>query len=338
MDELSNINEEELSEELKNIISSRFPLVRTEINVGWIGTGKIGNILASNLISGGYDSMYVYNRTVKKTEPLQEWGANLAEDIKMIADKTNFIFITVGTTAEVSDIFYGKKGLLENLKVGTIIVDMTTGSPTLSKKLNRDCLNKQCFYLDAPIIGNEETIKNKKGSMVVGGNREVYKGMLPIFFALCNSVNYCGLSGNGQNTKLSNQIIISMNMIGIVESLLYSYKAGLDINITIHSLAVGTASSWCFSNYTQKIEERNFNDGLYVKYFVNDLETVLNESYKLGLALPGLSLAKQLFLALKAQGNELKGIHSLILALESLNNTRIEKKIVCKTDISSGIM
>lgn len=339
MDEFYDINnEEELPDDVKPVLSTIFPIVRSELRIGWIGIGNIGNLLACNLISGGYDSMYVYSRTEKKTEAIQEWGANLADSVKVIAEKTHIIFITVGTATEVSEVFYGKNGLLENLKIGTVIVDMTTGSPTLSKKLYQECLKKKCFYLDAPVIGSEETIKNKRASIVVGGHREVYKGMLPILFVLCNSINYCGPAGNGQNTKLSNQIIISLNMIGIVESLLFAYKSGLDINITIHSLAMGTASSWCFSNYTKKIVERDFNSGLFVKYFVNDLETALTESFKLGIALPGLSLANQLFLALKVQGNELNGIQSLLLALESLNKTRIEKKFVEKTDISEGIM
>jgi len=339
MDNYFDANEEDdLTDELKLILGTKFPLVRKEVKIGWIGLGKIGNILASELISGGYDAMYVYNRSVKKTEMLQEWGANLAENPKVISEKTHIIFISVGTSADVEEIFYGKNGLLENLKTGTIIVDMTTGSPTLTKKIYQDCLQKKCFYLDAPIIGNEETIKDRKASIVVGGNREVFKGMLPILYALCSSVSYCGPAGYGQNTKLSNQIVISLNMIGIVESLLYAYKSGLDINVTIHSLAVGTASSWCFSIYSRKIEERDFNNGLYVKYFVNELETILNESYKMGIALPGLSLAKQLYLALKAQGNELKGIQSIILALESLNNTKIERRVSNNLDISTEIM
>jgi len=339
MDDFYDINgEEELSDELKNILSTIFPLVRADVKIGWIGMGKVGNILASTVISGGYESMYVYNRTVKKTEFLQEWGANLAENIKMLAEKVHIIFISVGSSSDVNDVFYGKNGLMENLRVGTVIVDMTTGNPTLAKKIYYDCLQKKCFFLDAPIIGNEETIKTKKASIVIGGNREVFKGMLPIFYILSNSVNYCGPSGFGQNTKLSNQIIVSLNMIGIVESLLYAYKSGLDINITIHALATGTASSWCFSNFTSKIADRDFNNGLYVKYFVNDLETVLNESFKLGISLPGLSLANQLYLALKAQGNEFKGIQSLILALEYLNNTKIEKKIIKKKDIATSLM
>jgi len=332
-------NEEaDITNELKEILSSIFPLVRSEVKIGWIGMGKIGTILASELISGGYDSLYVYNRTVKKTEPLQEWGANLAENIKSIAEKCHIIFVSVGTTNDVEEIFYGKNGLYDNIKQGTVIVDMTTDSPTLARKIYRDCLSKKCFFLDAPVIGSEESIKNRKSTIVVGGNYEVFKGVLPVFYALCSFVNYCGPSGNGQNTKLSNQIIISLNMIGIVESLFYAYKSGLDLNVTIHSIAMGTGNSWCFSHFGKRIEERDFNGGLFVKYFVNDLDTVLHESFRLGISLPGLSLAKQFYLALKAQGNELKGIHSLILALEQLNNTKMERKVFQKKDIADAVM
>jgi len=255
-------DEADITTELKAILNSTFPLVRSEVKIGWIGIGKIGTVLASELISDGYDSLYVYNRTVKKTEPLQEWGANLAENIKLITEKCRIIFISVGTINDVNDVFYGKNGLYDNIKPGTIIIDMTTGSPTLARKIYKDCLSKKCFFLDAPIIGSEESIKNRKATIVAGGNYEVFKGVLPVFYALSTFVNYCGPSGNGQNTKLSNQIIISLNMIGMVESLLYAYKSGLDLNVTIHSIALGTGNSWCFSHFSKKIEERDFNSGL----------------------------------------------------------------------------
>lgn len=215
---------------------------------------------------------------------------------------------------------------------------MTTGNPTLSKKIYTECLKKECFVLDAPIIGDEALVKEKKALIVVGGDRQIYKGLIPIFFIMCKSVNYCGPSGYGQHTKLSNQIVMALNMIGIVESLLYAYKAGLDINITIHSIITGTASSWCYSNYTRRMETRDFDAGLFVKYFVCDLENALKESYKMGISLPGLSLAKQLYLSLKAQGNENKGIQSLLLAFESFNNTKIERKIEKEYTIANTLL
>lgn len=137
-------------------------------------------------------------------------------------------------------------------------------------------------------------------------------------------ITYCGPAGSGQHTKMVNQILISTTMIGVVEGLMYGYKAGLDLNTVIQAVGSGAAGSWSINNYGPRIIQRNFDPGFMVEHFLKDLEIALDEARRMELSLPGLALAHQLYVALKAQGHGRLGTHSLQLALESLNNIQMK--------------
>ena len=138
------------------------------------------------------------------------------------------------------------------------------------------------------------------------------------------NITHVGPAGQGQHTKMTNQILISTTMIGVVEALLYAYKAGLDLETVLKAVGSGAAGSWSLANYTPRMLQRDFRPGFFVEHFVKDLEIALDEARRMDLCLPGLALAHQLYVALKAEGHGRLGTHSLLLAFEQMNATKVE--------------
>ena len=157
---------------------------------------------------------------------------------------------------------------------------------------------------------------------MVGGDKEVVEAVRPLFECMGKTVVHQGPPGAGQHTKMVNQILIASNMIGVCEALLYGYKAGLDLKTVLQSVGAGGAASWSLNNLGPRIIDRNFEPGFFVEHFIKDMGIALDEAKRMGLSLPGLALANQLYLAVKAQGYGRKGTHALILALEQLSNVK----------------
>jgi len=162
--------------------------------------------------------------------------------------------------------------------------------------------------------------KNAALSIMVGGDGPVVEAIRPLFECMGKTIIHQGPAGSGQHTKMVNQILIATGMIGICEALLYGYKAGLDLNTVLESVSGGAAGSWSLSNYAPRMLKGNFDPGFFVEHFIKDMGIALAESKRMNLSLPGLALAEQLYVALKAQGHGRKGTQSLILALAKLSH------------------
>src|SRR5213078_4733967 len=159
-------------------------------------------------------------------------------------------------------------------------------------------------------------------SIMVGGDRDAFERVAPLLRCLGATVVHQGPAGAGQHTKMVNQILIASGMIGVCEGLLYGYKAGLDLKVVLQSVGVGAAGSWSLNNLGPRIIDRNFEPGFFVEHFIKDMGIALEEAKRMNLALPGLALANQLYLAVQAQGWGRKGTHALMLALEHLANVK----------------
>src|SRR5205814_861880 len=149
----------------------------------------------------------------------------------------------------------------------------------------------------------------------------VVEGIRPLFECMGKTIIYQGKAGSGQHTKMVNQILIASNMVGVCEALLYGYKAGVDLNKVMESVSVGAAGSWSLSNLGPRIMNRNFEPGFFVEHFIKDMGIALDEAKRMGLALPGLALAHQLYVAVQAQGYGRKGTQALMLALENVSKS-----------------
>jgi 3-hydroxyisobutyrate dehydrogenase len=164
--------------------------------------------------------------------------------------------------------------------------------------------------------------KNAALSIMVGGETEAVDAIRPLLECMGKTIVHQGPAGAGQHTKMVNQILIASNMVGVCEALLYGYKAGLDLKTALQAVGGGAAASWSLNNLGPRIIDRNFEPGFFVEHFIKDMGIALDEARRMGIALPGLALANQLYLAVQAQGYERKGTQALMLALEQLANVK----------------
>jgi 3-hydroxyisobutyrate dehydrogenase len=289
--------------------------------VGWVGTGVMGRWMCQHLITKGY-SATVYNRSKDKTQPLVEAGATWADSPKAVAQRSDVTFAIVGFPPDVREVFLGPQGALAGSKAGAILVDMTTTEPSLAIEIHQAAKAKGVGSVDAPVSGGDVGAKNAALSIMIGGDKEVVEAIRPLFECMGKTVVHQGPPGTGQHTKMVNQILIAANMIGVCEALLYAYKAGLDAKTVLQSVGGGGAASWSLNNLGPRIIDRNFEPGFFVEHFIKDMGIALDEAKRMGLSLPGLALANQLYLAVKAQGYGRKGTHALMLALEQLANVK----------------
>jgi 3-hydroxyisobutyrate dehydrogenase len=289
--------------------------------VGWIGTGVMGRWMCQHLISKGYKAT-VYNRSKDKAGPLLELGAAWAETPMHVAQNADVVFGIVGFPKDVRDVYLGPKGALAGIRPGSVLVDMTTSEPSLAREIYDAAKAKGVHSVDAPVSGGDVGAKNAALSIMIGGDEGVVEAVRPLFECMGKTIIHQGGPGAGQHTKMVNQILIATNMIGVCEALLYGYKAGLDLETVLKSVSVGAAGSKALEVLGPRILARNFEPGFYVEHFIKDMGIALDESKRMGLVMPGLALAHQLYLAVQAEGYGRKGTQALMLALEHIANIK----------------
>jgi 3-hydroxyisobutyrate dehydrogenase len=214
----------------------------------------------------------------------------------------------------------GKDGALAGSKAGNILVDMTTSQPALAVEIAAAAKAKGVHSVDAPVSGGDVGAREARLSIMIGGEADAVAALGPLFEVMGKTIVHQGKAGAGQHTKMVNQTLIATAMIGVCEALLYGYKAGLDLKTVMQSIASGAAGSWSLSNLGPRIIDNNFDPGFYVEHFIKDMSIALEEARRMNLALPGLALAHQLYVALAAQGHARDGTHALQLALAKLSD------------------
>ncbi|KAF2285199.1 hypothetical protein GH714_039005 [Hevea brasiliensis] len=299
--------------------------------VGWIGTGVMGRSMCAHLIKAGY-TLTVFNRTLLRPSLLSTWGP-LAQSpspsppIPMSSSPSSGFPLTSVTSPRPHHWGPPRPSPWWSL------VDMTTSDPSLASEISAAASAKNCHSIDAPVSGGDRGAKNGTLAIFAGGDEGVIHRLNPLF-ALMGKVNYMGAPGKGQFAKLANQITIASTMVGLVEGIVYAYKAGLNVELYLNAISAGAAGSKSLDLYGARILKRDFEAGFYVNHFVKDLGICLKECQNMGLALPGLALAQQLYLSLKAHGEGNLGTQALILALERLNNVSLENMASQNTALS----
>jgi 3-hydroxyisobutyrate dehydrogenase len=286
--------------------------------LGWIGTGVMGTSMCGHLLAAGY-SVTVYNRTRDRAEPLLARGAAWAETPAAVARAADVVFTMVGYPADVRAVLLGADGVLAGAAPGAIAVDMTTSEPSLAVEIAARADEQGVHSVDAPVSGGDVGAREARLSIMVGGDRAVVDALAPLFQVMGKTIVHQGGPGAGQHTKMVNQVLIATNMIGVCEALLYGYRAGLDLPTVLTSVGSGAAGSWSLANLGPRIIDNRFEPGFFVEHFIKDMGIALAEAQRMGLALPGLALAQQLYLALAAQGHARDGTHALELALARLS-------------------
>jgi 3-hydroxyisobutyrate dehydrogenase len=287
--------------------------------IGWIGTGVMGSSMCGHLIDAGF-SATVYTRTKSKAEGLIAKGAAWGDSPKAVAEVSDVVFAIVGFPNDVREVMLGENGAVAGASSGAILVDMTTSDPSLAVEIYEAAKAIGATSIDAPVSGGDVGAKNGTLSIMIGGDKDAVEALQPCWDAMGKTVVHQGAAGAGQHTKMVNQILISTGMIGVCEALLYGHQAGLDLPTVLESVGSGAAGSWSLSNLGPRIMDNNFDPGFFVEHFIKDMSIALAESKNLGLSMPGLALAHQLYLAVQAQGHGRDGTHALQLAVAKLSD------------------
>jgi 3-hydroxyisobutyrate dehydrogenase len=292
--------------------------------IGWIGTGVMGLSMCGHLLAAGY-RVTVYSRTKTKAQALLDRGAEWAERPQAVAAAAEVIVTMVGFPEDVRGVYFGPSGILSGVKAGAILVDMTTTIPTLSREIAERASTVGCSAVDAPVSGGDIGAKNATLSIMVGGDKQSVRTVMPLLELFGKTIVHQGGPGSGQHAKLCNQIVIAGTMVGVCESLLYGYKAGLDLNSMLESIRGGAAACWTLDNLAPRILRRNFDPGFLVEHFVKDMGIVLEESKRMNLTLPGLTLVHGLYHSVVTLGHGHRGTHALMLALEKLSHVTVSR-------------
>ena len=269
----------------------------TEIKkIGFIGLGVMGHAIAANLIADGYE-LYVYNRTASKADDLVANGASYLTTPRQDVEEVYFDDTT---------------GIFSGISAQKIVIDMTTSTPTLAKKIAEKASELDVLTLDAPVSGGDIGAKNRTLTIMAGGDQVAFDQVTAIFDKISKKAQYFGPAGSGQHVKMANQIGIAGTMTAMSELLVYAKAAGLDLPAVIETLLAGGANTWSLANYGPRILKDDYSPGFFVKHFIKDLKIALDESQKMGLDLPATQGALALYEKLADKGFNDAGTQALI--------------------------
>ena len=283
--------------------------------VGFLGLGVMGRSLAGHLLRAGYP-LIVHTRTPAKAKELLAAGAVWAADPAELAARTRLVFTMVGFPADVEAIYLKPQGLLAHAAPGALLVDLTTSSPALARRIAATAAARGVDTLDAPVTGGDIGAREARLSLMVGGTAAAFARAEPVLRLFGPTVVLHGPAGSGQHAKLCNQLMIAGTMMGLCEALAYAHAAGLDAQNVLRSTGGGAAGSWSLHHLAPRILQGDFAPGFYVKHFLKDLAIALVEARALGLDLPGLALAEKLYRRLADTGYADLGTQALWKAYE----------------------
>ena len=283
-------------------------------HLGWIGVGVMGQSMCGHLLDAGFE-VSLYNRTKQKADALLDRGARWRAAVAEVAESADIVFTMLGYPHDVRQVYLDDNGLLASSRPGTILVDMTTSQPLLANQIAQQAAVKDITVIDAPVSGGDVGARDATLSIMIGGPEETCDALDPCWQALGSTIVYQGEAGMGQHTKMVNQTLIASGMVGLCEALLYGYRAGLNMQQVLQSVAGGAAGSWSLSNLGPRILANNFDPGFFVEHFIKDMGIALEEARRMKLSMPGLALAHELYIALAAQGHSRSGTQALQVAL-----------------------
>ncbi|MCQ3978994.1 MAG: 2-hydroxy-3-oxopropionate reductase [Anaerolineae bacterium] len=291
--------------------------------VGFIGLGIMGQGMAHNLLKAGFP-LTVWNRTASKAEPLLAAGAAAGQNPAEVAARSDIILICVSDTPDVENVILGENGVLAGVKAGSLVIDCSTISPIVTRKLAEKLAAAGAAMLDAPVSGGSEGAARGALSIMVGGEAKDVERAMPVFEAIGKKITHVGPIGAGQTVKLVNQILVVGNCLAMCEALLFAQAGGVDTAKALEAVAAGAAGSWMLSNRGPQILQRDWRPGFTIDLQQKDVRLILNAADELGVPLPGTALIFQLYRTLQAQGLGSEGNHALVKALEHLAGFEIE--------------
>ena len=256
--------------------------------IGFVGTGVMGSSMVKHLLNAGY-AVTVYNRTKEKAQAVIDAGAKWADTPKEVASQSDVVLTIVGYPTDVEEVYFGEEGIFQGLQKSTILIDLTTSTPSLAKKIAEEAEKYSCEALDAPVSGGDLGAKNGTLSTMVGGKESVLEEVRPILETFSKTITLQGTNGAGQHTKMANQIMIAGTMTGLVEMLVYAKAAELDLEKVLQTVGAGSAANWSL------ILKKDYSPGFFAKHFLKDLRIAIDEAERMGLFLPATLQARKLY-------------------------------------------
>ena len=248
--------------------------------VGFVGLGIMGRSMAGHLLKAGHQ-LNVYNRSRAKADDLVARGAAWHASPGAVAAASDFVISMVGYPADVEEIYLAQGGIIESARPGAILIDMTTSSPDLARRIAAAAAQRGLTALDAPVSGGDVGAREAKLSIMVGGESAAFQKTLPLFKLMGANMVLQGGLGAGQHTKMCNQIVIASTMLGVCEGLAYAKRSGLDPETVLQSIGSGAASSFALSNLGLRILKNDFAPGFLIEHFVKHMGIALSEAERM---------------------------------------------------------
>jgi 2-hydroxy-3-oxopropionate reductase len=281
--------------------------------VGFIGLGIMGRPMARNLLKAGYP-LVVYNRTTSKAQELAAAGARLVHSPGEVAQNAQTIITVVADSPEVEQVILGPEGVIESVRPGSVVIDMSSISPLVTHRIAAELAKKGIPMLDAPVSGGEIGAVQGTLSIMVGGDEAVFEEVRPILEKMGKSVVRVGSVGAGGFTKLSNQIIVAAALQAMAEAMVLAKKAGVDIQLVYDAIKGGMAGGRTLDMKIPLLVQHKFDPGFKMDLHIKDLKNALLAGKALSVPLPATALVHELFTACSAQGRGQKD-HSVIYTL-----------------------
>src|ERR1700720_550248 len=291
------------------------------MKIGFVGLGIMGHPMALNLIKGGHE-LFVYGKRRLPAE-VREAGATVCDTLKAIAASSEIVILMVPDTPDVRSVLFDPDGVAEGLSAGKIVVDMSSISPIETKLFAAEINKKGCDYLDAPVSGGEVGARAASLTIMVGGPERAFAKVKPLFELMGKNITLVGGNGDGQTTKVANQIIVALTIEAVGEALLFASRAGADPALVRQALMGGFASSRILEVHGERMVKRNFNPGFRIELHQKDLNLALEGARALGLSLPNTATAQQLFSSCTAHGGKAWDHSAMVRALEMMASHQI---------------
>jgi 3-hydroxyisobutyrate dehydrogenase len=285
--------------------------------IGLIGAGLMGEPMGRNLLKAGY-ALTVHTRTKSKAERLIAEGAGWADSPAVLARAVDVVISMVGDSPDVEAVYLGESGVCQTLPAGALAIDMSTVSPETARRVDEHVRARGAQFIDAPVSGGVNGAIAGKLSIMCGGEAAAVERAKPIFQALGKSVVHCGPVGNGQLTKLCNQILCGLNLLAVSEALVFAQRVGLDPSVMLQAVSGGAAGSWALDNLGTRMVARDFKPMFMIDLQQKDLRIALEIARRCQVPLTGTALVHQLLAANQAAGEGREGTQALVKTVERL--------------------
>jgi 2-hydroxy-3-oxopropionate reductase len=292
--------------------------------LGFIGLGTMGAPMAGHLLAGSH-SLFVNTRS-KVPGTLTSGGAVVCPSAQAVAQQADIIFLMVPDTPDVERVLFGANGVSEGLTAGKVVVDMSSISPIETKAFASRINQMGCEYLDAPVSGGEVGAKAASLTIMVGGNEATFEQVKPLFALMGKNITLVGKNGDGQTTKVANQIIVALTIEAIGEALLFASKAGADPTKVRQALMGGFAASRILEVHGERMIKRTFDPGFRIELHQKDLNLALANARSMGISLPNTATAQELFNSCVAHGGRAWDHSAMVRALEMMADFQVAQK------------